>query len=252
MKKLTTSLSAIANITLLSLLNVPNAHSMGLRSFVALPLDKHGYVVRFLYEHITGSSSGNFHTSTAYGLSNDQALLFSIPYKITANDENHFGELSALYRHTVMQDDFFSGTARLALLAGAIVPMNNVPSDASDNVREPAVQAGFVYTFFQGRHEFDIDALYQAGINSRADSGRYDISWQYRLSPSVYPDWGIGSELYVVTELNGRWQEADEITHQVTLGLQWLQPTWVIEGGIVKNLTNNNDLTVLFSSRFHF
>ncbi|WP_057830551.1 hypothetical protein [Colwellia sp. TT2012] len=205
MKKLTTSLSAIASITLLSLLNVPNAYSMGLRSFVALPLDKHGYVVRFLYEHITGSTSGNFHTSTAYGLSNDQALLFTIPYKITANDENHFGELSALYRHTVMQDDFFSGTARLALLAGAIVPMSNVPSanDASDNVREFAVQAGFVYTFFQGRHEFDIDALYQTGINSRADSGRYDISWQYRLLPSIYPDWGIYPLPFKVQDLSG-------------------------------------------------
>ena len=56
----------------------------------------------------------------------------------------------------------------------------------------------------------------------------------------------------MVTELGGRWQAGDKITHQVTLGLQWVQSTWVIEGGIVRNLSSNDDLTLLLSSRFHF
>lgn len=244
MKKLKNSLTSVASITLLSLLSVQNANSMGLRSFVALPIDKHGYVIRFSYEHLTGGNRDNFITSAAYGLSSDQALLFGIPYKIKPSDGDRFGDLSALYRHTVIQDDFFSGTSRLALLAGAIIP--------SDNDRDPAVQAGFVYTFFKDRYEFDIDALYQAGVDNRLDSGRYDISWQYRLSPSLYPDWGIESELNTVTELNGRWKEGNEITHQITIGLQLVNPAWVIEGGFVKNLNNNNDLSFLLSTRFHF
>lgn len=244
MKKLKSSLTTTTSIILLSLLIVQNANSMGLRSFVALPIDKHGYVIRFSYEHLTDGERDNFITSVAYGLSNDQAFLFRIPYKITPNDGRRFGDLSALYRHTVIQDDFFSGTSRLALLAGAIVP--------SDNDRNPAVQTGLVYTFFKDRYEFDIDILYQVGVDSRPDSGRYDLSWQYRLSPSAYPDWGIESELHVVTELNGRWQEGNEITHQVTIGLQLVNPTWIIEGGLVKNLSNNNELSVMLSTRLHF
>ena len=244
MKKLKNNFKSIASITLVSMLNVQSANSMVLRSFVALPVDLHGYVVRFSYEHIAGGDRNNFITSGAYGLSNDQALLFGIPYKVTPSDGDRFGDLSALYRHTVIQNDFFSGTSRLALLAGAIVP--------SDNDRDPAVQTGFVYTFFKDRYEFDIDALYQAGVDNRPDSGRYDLSMQYRLSPAFYPDWGIESELNTVTELNGRWKEGNEITHQVTIGLQLVNRTWVIEGGLVKNLSNNNDLSFILSTRIHF
>lgn len=244
MIKLKISIKSIASITLVSMLNVQTANSMSLRSFVALPIDQHGYVVRFSFEHLTGGDRDTFITSAAYGLTHDKALLIGIPYKVKPSDGDRFGDLSALYRHTVIQDDFFSGTSRLALLAGAIVP--------SDNDRDPAVQVGFVYTFFKNRYEVDIDALYQAGVDNRPDSGRYDISWQYRLSPSFYPDWGIESELNAVTELNGRWKEGNEITHQVTIGLQLVNPTWVIEGGFVKDLNNNNDLSLLLSTRFHF
>ena len=259
MKTLITSFTSIVIAALLALLSLPNANSMGLRSLVALPLDKYGYVIRFLYVHATNSNSDNFISSAAYGLNNKQALLFSIPYKLTPRDEQEFSELSTLYRHTVIQDDFFSGTSRLALLAGATFPIGDSPidndtgaNDPSHKHRDPAIQVGFVYSFFKNRHEFDFDALYQAGIDSRSDTGRYDISWQYRLSPSIYPDWGIAPEIYMVTELGSRWQAGDKITHQVTLGLQWVQSTWVIEGGIVRNLSSNDDLTLLLSSRFHF
>lgn len=244
MKKLKNSIKSITSITLVSLLNMQSVNSMGLRTFVALPIDLHGYVVRFSYEHLTGGDRDNFITSAAYGLTNDKALLIGIPYKLSSNNGDSFGDLSALYRHTVIQDDFFSGTSRLALLGGAIVPNNSV--------RDPAVQAGFVYTFFKDRYEFDIDALYQAGVDNRPDSGRYDISWQYRLSPSFYPYWGIEPELNAITELNGRWEEGNEVTHQITIGLQLVNPTWVIEGGFVKNISNNNDLSVMLSTRFHF
>ena len=264
MKTLITSFTSIVIAALLALLSVPNANSMGLRSLVALPLDKYGYVIRFLYVHATNSNSDNFISSAAYGLNNKQALLFSIAYKLTPRDEQEFSELSTLYRHTVIQDDFFSGTSRLALLAGATFPIGDSPisdspidndtgaNDPSHKHRDPAIQVGFVYSFFKNRHEFDFDALYQAGIDRRSDTGRYDISWQYRLSPSIYPDWGIAPEIYMVTELGSRWQAGDKITHQVTLGLQWVQSTWVIEGGIVRNLSSNDDLTLLLSSRFHF
>jgi len=244
MKKIKNSVTTVASIILISLLYVQNVKSMGLRAFVALPIDKHGYVLRFSYEHLKSGDRDNFITSIAYGFSSYQALLIGIPYKVKPVDIDGLGDFSVLYRHIIIQNDFFSGTSRLTLLAGAIVP--------SDKDRNPAVQTGLVYTFFKDRYEFDIDILYQAGVDNRLDSGRYDISWQYRLSPSLYPDWGIEPELNAVTEFNGRWEEGNEITHQITIGLQLVNPTWVIEGGIVKNISNNNDLSVMLSTRFHF
>ncbi len=217
---------------------------MGLRSLVALPIDLGGSVIRFSYEHLTDGGRDVFISSAAYGLTKDNALLIGVPYQVTPSDGERFGDLSVLFRHTVLQDDFFSGTSRLALLAGVVVP--------SDNEREPAVQAGFVYTFFKNKNEFDIDLLYQLGIDNRPDHGRYDLSWQYRISPSLLPDWGIVSQLNTVAELNGRWQQGNEMTHQVTLGLQWVNPRWVIEGGAIKSITNNHELSLILSTRFHF
>jgi len=94
--------------------------------------------------------------------------------------------------------------------------------------------------------------LYQAGLDQRKDSGRYDLSWQYRLAPAVYPDWGIATEWNSVLEFNGRWQENIKITHQVTAGLQWIHPSWVLEGGIVKDINNNHETHILISTRIHF
>lgn len=172
--------------------------AMGLRSFVALPVEKGGTVTRFAFEHADLNDTNIFMTSAAYGLSNNQTLLFGVPYRLSPEGDNKLGNLSALYRHTIWQQDRFSGTTRFALLGGAVIPTHNN--------RDSAIQTGFVFTHFQDRHELDVDALYQVGMNNRDDSGRYDISWQYRLTPAEYPDWGISSELHSVLELNGRWR----------------------------------------------
>lgn len=217
---------------------------MGLRSFVALPVEKEGAVIRLAFEHVKESNTDTLSTSMAYGLSANQTLLLGLPYRISPAGTNRQGDLSALYRHIVWQQDSKSGTDRLGLLGGVIVP--------TENDRDAAVQAGFVFTHVKNRHEIDIDALYQSGINNRADSGRYDISWQYRLSPSEYPDWGIGQELNSVLELNGRWAEGDNITHQMTVGLQWIHQKLVIEGGIAKDINNAKEMRFILSTRFHF
>ncbi|KGJ99185.1 hypothetical protein [Thalassotalea sp. ND16A] len=244
MQELKNRIKLFAILALISLLYVQNANGMGMRSLVALPIDKGGYVIRFSYESLTDGERDVFISSAAYGLTKDKALLIGMPYQITPGARNRVGDFSVLYRHTVLQDDFFSGTSRFALLGGVVVP--------SDNDREPAIQAGFVYTLFKNKHEFDIDVLYREGIDNRPSNGQYDLSWQYRLSPSQLPDWGIVSQLNTVAELNGRWQEGNEMTNQVTLGLQWVHPRWVIEGGVIKNITNNNELSLILSTRFHF
>jgi len=223
---------------------IGNANSMGLRSFVALPVEKGGAVVRFSLEHAEDADTDTLSTSAAYGISDRQTLLLGLPYRLSPAGSNRQGDISVLYRHIVRQEDSLSGTKRLGLLAGGIVP--------TDTERDAAIQAGFVYTYFKNQHEVDLDALYQAGIDDRADSGRYDLSWQYRLLPAKRPDWGIVKELYSVMELNGRWKEGSNITHQITAGVQWVHQKWVLEGGIIKDLNNDNEQRYLFSTRFHF
>lgn len=223
---------------------ITNAYAMGLRSFVALPVEKEGVVVRFSVEQTKEANTTTFITSGAYGISAKQTLLLGLPYRLSPSGNNPQGDVSVLYRHLVKQQDTLTGTRRLGLLGGAIIP--------TEKERDAAVQAGFVYTQYKGRNELDVDALYQSGISNRKDSGRYDVSWQYRLSPTERPDWGIASELNSVVELNGRWKEGNSTTHQVTLGLQWVHPKWVLEGGVAKDLNNAEELRYLLSTRFHF
>ena len=220
------------------------AYSMGLRSFVALPVEKGGTVIRLSAEHTKDANTDTLNTSMAYGLSAKQTLLLGLPYRLSPAGKDRQGDLSVLYRHIVKQQDSQAGTNRLALLGGAIIP--------TESNRDAAAQAGFVFTHFKNRNELDIDTVYQAGLDQRTDSGRYDVSWQYRLSPTERPDWGFSREWNSVLELNGRWREGTVTTHQVTAGLQWIDKKWVIEGGVAKDINNDKELRYLVSTRFHF
>ena len=123
---------------------------------------------------------------------------------------------------------------------------------AKDRFQDARAQTGLVFTHFQDRHEIDFDLIYQFASKNRAASGRYDISWQYRLSPTERSDWGIDTELNSVLELNGRWIEGNKTVHQITVGLQHIHQKWVIEGGVAKDVINGNDLRYILSMRFHF
>ena len=156
---------------------------MGLRSFVALPVEKGGTVLRLSFEHAKDTDTDSLTTSAAYGFTATQTLLLGMPYRLSSTEESRQGDISVLYRHIVWQDDSPSGTDRLGLLGGVVVP--------TENDRDTAVQAGFVFTHFKNRHEIDVDALYRVGVGSRADSDLYDIFWQYRLYPVEHPYWGL-------------------------------------------------------------
>ena len=220
----------------------------GLRSFIALPVDKGGTVVRFQLEHARDSDADKLLTSAAYGFSAKKTLLLGMPYRLSPAGKNRQGDVSVLFRQIISQNDFLNGTGRLGLLGGAIIP--------TDKDRDAAIQAGAVYTQYKGRHEVDVDALYQSGTASRADAARYDVSWQYRLLPAERPDWGIAKELNSVLEINGRWKQGDKLIHQATAGLQWIDQKWVLEAGVTQDLNEgksaNKELRYLLSARFHF
>ncbi len=218
--------------------------AMGIRSLVALPVEKGGAVVRLALNHNQQTDSTEFITSAAYGINPSQTLLMALPYRVSPPGKDRQGDGSILYRHITWQRDHFQGTDRLGVLAGVTVP-GQTNSDG-------AWQAGLVFSRFINRHEIDLDALYQIGMGKQADSGRYDFSWQYRLLPKQHADWGISDELFSVVEFNGRWQPLNGMTRQITLGLQWVNASWVVEGAMVRNINHHQPDQYIVSTRFHF
>ncbi len=208
---------------------------------VALPVEKEGVVIGFHME--TEKVTDTFSLSAAYGVNNRQSILLRIPFVLSSPAKDELGDISTLLRYTLWRQDRFSGTSRLGLLGGVVLPI------AEDS--EWATQAGFVFTQFKDRHEIDIDAIYLSGLNDRPDSGRYDISWQYRISPEQRATWGIEGELHSVLEFNGRWVNAVKPQRQITLGLQFVHPKIVIEGGIIRSLKESKDTQTIFGIRFH-
>ena len=221
-----------------------NAYAMGLRTPVALPVEKNGTIVRFTVETTKSTNTSNLLATAAYGLAAKHTLLFGLPYILSSTNDERVGDISFLYRYIAVQNDRFSGSDRLGLLGGLLLPR--------EKEREAAAQLGLVFTRFKNRHEIDMDIIFQSGLNGRPDSARYDVSWQYRLLPGKRPDWGLPRELNSVLELNGRWLENEDIVHQLTVGMQWIDPAWVIEGGFVEDIDNGDESRIILGTRFHF
>jgi len=217
--------------------------TMGLRSFVALPLEQGGIVLRLQDLETLNDNKNVAIAEAAYGISGKQTLFFSLPYQFSPSSSDRLKDLSILYRHTVWQKDTAEGTSRLGLFGGGLIPMNSGSSGG--------VQAGAVSTFYRGRHELDIDALWAQGFSKSPNQARYDFSYQYRLSPAEYPDSGLISQWNGIVEYNGRWEEGNNLIHQATLGLQWVHATWVLEGGFIRDLNSPHDTQVLASFRYH-
>jgi len=220
------------------------AWAMGLRSFVALPLEKGGIVLRLFDEHNLDRDVNVLTTNLAYGISGKQTLFLGLPYRLSPAGPDRLSDLNVLYRHIVWQVDDEIGTSRLGLLGGVVVP--------TDSDRDLRMQAGVVATFFRRRYEWDLDALWVQGTGNAPDAARYDISWQYRLTPATYPEWGAATEWDGVLELNGRWVEGNTLVHQFTSGLQWIHRRWVLEGGVVQDLNGPADTRLVLSMRIHF
>ncbi len=239
--------SASKNITLIAivfLLFPQLLWAMGLRSFVALPIEEGGHVIRLIAEQNKRPSNTYLSANYAYGISAKQTLLLSLPYRLSPSGSERTGNISALYRHIIWQNDSPNSTTRIGLLGGAVL--------ATKKERDSSIQAGIVSSFYQQRYEFDADILYRQGLGNNKNTGRYDFSWQYRLSPAHYPEWGSTSEWDGVIELNGRYLEGNSTTHQITTGLQWIHKQWVLEGGIFHDLNNKHNTGLLLSTRLHF
>ncbi len=227
------------------LLAAGQAPAMGLRSLVALPVEQGGNVVRSQWVRNTDTGVEQLSLGLAHGLSGHQTLLLGLPYRLSPGGPDRTGDVSLLYRHTVWQQDRLGGTRRLALLGGALVPTHGGG--------DPRLQAGVVATFFGRRSETDLDLVWQDGRGNSPTRVRYDLAWQYRLSPASHSGWSEdASEWDIDLELGGRHAGGAGTTHQATVGLQWIHSSWVLEGGLVKDLNQQKQRQVLMSVRIHF
>ena len=222
----------------------PAAQAGGLRSLVALPLEPGGVVTRL---QVVGSSRPDNITvagTVLYGLTTHQTLIFNVPYRNLETGDDGFGYVTGLYRRTVYQHDEPNATRRIAVIGGLRAP--------TDSDLDPQISAGLVTTIYKRRSEWDIDLVWMQGLGRGGNNARYDVSWQYRLTPSEYPEWGIPSEWQSVIELGGRYAEGSEMVHQLTVGALWVHPSWVLEAGVIQDLNGPNVTSFLLGIRKHF
>lgn len=232
MKATTALLASLASVIGM----VSPASAMGLRSFVALPLEQGGTVIRPLLEHDSDADASQLTTELAYGLTARQTLIVAVPYRVAGGSGRRVGDVMAFYRHQLWSVDTDSGTTRWSLLGGAII-------DRDGHAR---AQLGTVATWFHDRHEIDADLLAAESGHGHPASARYDVSWQYRLNPGERAWW------MSVLELGGRWVDGAGTTQQLTVGIQRIEGAWVIEGGVVHDLNKRRGTSVLLGVRFHF
>jgi len=221
-----------------------SAHAGGLRSLVALPLEPGGIVTRL---QVVGSSNPDDVTvvgTVLYGLTTRQTLIFSVPYRELEFGDDGFGYVTGWYRGTVYQHDEPNATRRIAVIGGVRVP--------TDSNLDSQISAGIVATMYRHRSEWDIDLVWMQGLGRGGDNARYDVSWQYRLTPSEYPEWGIPTEWQSVVELGGRYAEGSEMVHQLTVGALWVHPSWVLEAGVIQDLNGPDVTSFLLGIRKHF
>lgn len=218
---------------------------MGLRSFVALPINKGGVVTRLVIDEVPETNNDQLTSNIAYGIDSTQTFFLAAPYRLSSGEGDRFGDISLLYRNILWQVIDSYNPTRFGLLVGAVAP--------TDSDRDPKASAGFVVTHINDRHELDADALWQYGIDEAPNTLRYDLSWQYRIYPKEYPEWGLSSLVNSVVEIAGRGVEGNTVVQQVTGGFQWVvTPRWVLEGGVTQDLNGPDDTNYIFSTRFHF
>jgi len=215
-------------------------------AFVALPVNKGGLVSRFVVDEIPETNNDRLTTNLAYGLDNKQAFFLAVPYQISSAVDDRVGDIELLYRSLILQNigsPIYS--SRFGVLLGGVVP--------TDSDRDPKASAGFVYTYVNDKHEFDLDALWQQGIDDALNALRYDLSYQYRLFPKEYPEWGLSTLVNGVVEFAGRGVEGNTVVQQLTGGLQWVVTLrWVLEGGVTQDLNGPHDTNYIISTRIHF
>jgi hypothetical protein len=230
----------ICQLGLIATLIPATLFGLGLRAFVAVPLAKGDWMLRELYMNNDTAKMEVMMTAVGYGITAKDMIMVMAPAVVKPAKNPSISNVTVLYRRTLFQKDTADTTLRLGLLAGADIATSSTVTTSGNSATTKnlygATDAGLVATYFKGRNQFDVDYLYKVGEQSRINSYQYDTSWQYRLSPAEFSEWGLGHMINAVVEYSGRWNNVTELVHQGTLGLQYVSGQLVVEGGVVQDL----------------
>ena len=214
--------------------------TLGLRSMVAVPIAESDFVSRFMNDYTPRMDKVIF--NGAYGLPNDGAIFFGVPYIVNPQPSNRLGNIGFLYRHMLIHKDRSDGTLWVGWLGGAIIP--------TADQRDTGVQAGLVATYFKDKDEVDANFIAINNFGNTPNRIRYDTSWQHRLLPATLPEWELPVLLQSVLEYNGRWMQYTNLVHQITAGLQIFSANLIIEGGVYKSLNSNHETGFVAGFRY--
>lgn len=217
---------------------------------VALTPRRRGSIFRLQYEYseADGPSIEQVNMSTVkgtyvYGFTEKLSFFLTVPYvnrQVDAVDRmfgriedahDGIGDLTFLAKYRFWQDDRRPlETPRRAALGGLNFRIG--ASDFTSDSYDPII--GTVFSWQRERGKFDADLIYQFNTGRdefRHDALRYDMSYSYRLFPSVF-DRDRAYKFDVVGEVNGRY--FTDGSHELFLspGLQLVTERWILEASV--------------------
>ena len=228
------------------------AHAQApINSNVALQPSKGGLIIRqqFRYTEAEQSSpmgeldieQASAITTLVYGLSDELALIFDMPFVLSRRIENNttgnddtdsgFADLRLLSKVRLYRDDFGpTDTIRFDLIGGLELPTgkDEFSSDSFDPI------LGGVFSHIEGRHAFDVDALWHfntGGGDSGEDLLKYDMAYIYRLTPETYAS-TKPTALFGSIELNGIYETNSDHELFASPGLQYVTTRWILEATV--------------------
>lgn len=230
------------------------AYALPIRSMTADPVAKHQLVLRAINTYNGRLSmypgqmvKDHIMDAAMWGIS-DKDTLFFMNGTILSDlrmMQHRDQEYTALYRRIIIQNDKDDSTTRLGVLFG--------PSYMKEPPEKMGGAVGGVFIYFSGRNEVDADIMYNKRESGVPDMGLYDISWQYRLMPAEFAAEGFARNWFNgVLEYNGRWMETVGLLHQITFGLQWVQPAFVMEVGGIKDINGRHGMGAVFGITARF
>ena len=220
----------------------------GINTNLALTPPKGGSIFRLQYSYVKADGHGpvrqiNRSTVTGtyvYGVEPNLALFLTVPYSNQQVDkvvpqpgrieEAHDGvaDLTFLAKYRFWQKDPRpQETLRWAALGGMNIRSGD--SDFSSDSYDPILGTVFSWQRDRGWLDADMSWLFNTGDGeNRHDVLRYNVSYSYRLFPTVYESANV-HELDAVAELNGRYSTSG--SHEVFFspGLQLITRRWIFE-----------------------
>lgn len=203
-----------------------------------------------------------------YGLRDGTSIFTAVPFlykELEVNDDSGgrtnrnnegLGDIRVLVKQRLWRRDQLGETNRVALLGGVEFPAGDTDEKDGLGKLPKSVQlgsgswdpsVGAVFTHQEQRFEFSQDFLYQwntaKGTFSFGDELSHNTGIWFRFFPWRLPETGVPSQIQVVLELNGVWNQKNKLdgdhrrgsgsyTLYLSPGLQWVGSWWILEASI--------------------